>query len=213
MGMIFGQNTNELEERIEELESRLDQARAERDAAREEIDRLQREANGAKAIAESAVERQVEHAEPLNDLTGTIETLDQDRIAWKATRNHIVKLLIPQGARVVHPYHDEVGTPGFHNFEVRKKRTDKAVVVGFYNVDGYGSANERRQVSTAGKIADDRMAAASRDRSMHDDTFTYEVGEEVEPEYALNTNLHTECHSGIHIFATKDEALAWYSAD
>jgi len=214
MGLIFGGSTKENAEKIESLKS--DIASAE-DRARRAEDKARR----AHMRAENAEQRAVSKAEDaatiahalnslhtgsvaeLEDKDGVVETVDDPRIAWKATDNQVVKLLIPEGATVVHP----------EKTANNKKRGDKAIPLSFYDVGedvtyhnrAFGSPTEERE-----RYVEDDPNTTVEDNSIRSRTFTYEIGEPATPDEDLDTDVTAECRSGVHFFPTKEDALNWY---
>lgn len=141
--------------------------------------------------------------EPNNDLTaadehppidpkpGTVEVLDRHRVAWKALQNSLARLVIPAGTIVVYPEDPGVLGPN-------KLRAEKAYVEGIYSPYGH----KRDEVGDSRK----RPSCISR----HDASFRYTQGKMVEPEEPLDATVENDCESGIHFFATKEEAEEWY---
>lgn len=80
------------------------------------------------------------------------KVLEVDFVAYKATREHIVKLVIPAGSMVVNP-----------RMHTDKMRASKAIVKEFYDPSGYESP---------------RLV----DESIHRGGFLYKKGEEVSPD-------------------------------
>lgn len=189
---LFGPSKSELADRIDELENKLDEARDEADTAHARADIAYDRAGEAKKEAKQNAQTAAEIAHALHgmatnlpqveSLNDEVETLDEPHIAYKATENYIVELVLPAGTTVVHPY----GT---------KKRCDQAIVTAFYNADRYG--------------VEDAPALETQDHSKYDWSFDYNIGEKVTPEDALNTDSSVECESGIHFWRTKDGALHW----
>lgn len=206
---FFGPSKAELEERINDLEDRLADAEDEAESAKrragtanDKATEAQRkateEAEKAAEIAHALNELHVGEVAPLKDKKDVVETLDSPRIAWKATENQIAKLLIPEGATVVHP--DGAGD---------KKRGDEAIVLAFYDYNdkqvynGLGGPITREQYAE-GPVLE------TEDRSKRSSTFKYEIGEKVTPNEDLNANTEAECRSGVHFFPSKQSALDWY---
>jgi hypothetical protein len=220
---LFGPSKTDLEERINELEDKLEDAEdrardAERQAERA-YDRAGKAMGNAKEAARRAREAKDDAKENAHtafelaraldgvDASGAkpfrrkredeVAELDKARIAWKATRNHIAKLLLPEDTTVVFPRNGN------------KCRADQAIVLGFYNVNmkaEYGHSGTKRT-----KYAADKIAFETTDFSLHNQNFEYGVGERVTPDNGeLNTDTSRECETGIHFFRTEDEALDWY---
>lgn len=225
MGLIFGGSTTQNEQRIEELEqmvkdqkstiSRLerreDTARGMARNANTRAAEAQRTADKAKKAAEEnaraafhlavAYEQYDDDLNAVTNKSEEVETLEEPRVAWKATRNYIVKLLIPEGATVVHPKYGS------------KKRTDKAVVLELHEVEEEVFTNRDifgNEVTRTKKKMEDEIALETSDNSRRDSSFTYEVGEMVTPEEDLNKTVDNECCSGIHFFTSIEEAVDWY---
>jgi len=216
MGLIFGGSTTENREEIEELKSRVEdaesraddaerRARRAQDRAAAAEDRAISEAENAAKIAHALNELHTEGVAALEDKDGVVEELDSPRIAWKATNEQIVKLLIPEGSTVVHP----------ENSANTKKRGDKAIPLAFYDT----GENVHREPSTFGSTSttyrdqyvEDDPNTTTQDSSMRRGRFKYEIGEPATPEDDLDTDVQAECRSGIHFFPTKDDALGWYN--
>lgn len=212
---LFGPSKSELEDRIDTLERKV---RIAEDTAREAKDDARKAKHDAKRAAQTAedlvsgmvhtFETLSENGHQFNTVSkafGCVEELDEPAIAWKATANYIAKLYIPDGATVVHTH----GT---------KKRTNKAVVIAFYDVEKTFDRDpfydvrknfdhdltERNEI----EVNDDPTAVAV-DSSRYDASFTYRVGETVIPRESLNTNVEKECTNGIHFFRTKEQAAEW----
>lgn len=203
---LFGPSKSELMDRIEELERDLEHER-------ERVDDVEDRAQSADIDSANAIERIQDTEQRLDaafDLIQTleriseipnvrnknciIETLDEPRIGWKSTQNRIVKLLIPEGATVVHP--DKTS----RHYIGDKKRTDKAIPLELYEV--YNSTISGTQSTS--KVRD--VTATST----HDRGFKYNIGEVATPVDGLDKSLNTECTDGIHFWCTKQEALDWY---
>lgn len=183
MGLL-GPSKSELEARIDELEGRCDELHTRVKRTEKAADRAGECANQIQRSLEGIVD-QYKTVEDKNDV---VETLDTPKVAWKATQNYIVKLLIPEGATVVHPVPQSYGP--------RKKRTDVAIVVQFYEV---GDTFENQLIPTRETV----------DRSKRTKYFTYEVGERITPDCPLATNTDVECTDGIHFFCSQEAAIDW----
>lgn len=203
MGFIFGGSTAQNEDEIEKLEQRIDELESETRSLQLGNDNLHSRLNdqqqrieqqNAAAAKLADVAQSLADTNELEDKEDVVETLDEPKVVWKATRNYVAKLLLPEGATVVHPVRDNRG----FNATVNKKRTDEAIVCAFYEVNlGFGE-NEIKQV-----------ALDDVDLSRRTDTFEYEIGEVVEPRDDLDTNTDAECTDGVHFFCTVDEAIYW----
>ena len=97
-------------------------------------------------------------------------------IAWKATRNYICQL--------------EIIGDRTSNLINRKCRTNKAKILGFYNIDK------------------ELLSDVTSDNSKHDSTFIYKLGEIVEVPNWSN-DFRIDCAEGIHFFITFAEAKEW----
>lgn len=219
---LFGPSKTELEDRIAELEDALDEKdrrvndlstrvkEAERTA-----NRANREALAAQQDARDAREEAEEYArsaldlarvidqhdeagaEPLPEKEDAVETLDTPSIVWKATRNHIVKLLLPEDTTVVYPSNDS------------KHRADQAIVLEFYDVEV--TTKRKFHGTEKQKNVSDDIALETTDTSRHSSDFEYQVGERVTPDNGeLDTDTSVACTTGIHFWRTQDEALDWY---
>ncbi len=123
--------------------------------------------------------------EKLEDKEEVVETLDEPKVAWKATLNAIVELVIPAGETVVHPQYATFTSK-------HKKRCSKAFVKDFH-------------------VPETDMGSPDfRDSAKRDGDFKYRVGTFVEPEESLDTSTYSNCKSGIHMFTSKSEAEEWY---
>lgn len=109
---LFGPSKSELEARIEDLANKADMAKSEAKLAEDKADRAHKRADRAERRATEKAEdaAQIAHAlseihtadvGSLGDKRDEIEILDEPAIVWKATQNHIVKLLLPEGTTVV----------------------------------------------------------------------------------------------------------------
>jgi hypothetical protein len=199
---LFGPSKSELQQRIDELESHIEavedramRAENEADAAYRKVDdyaqRIEEKAENAVTIAHALNELHVGEVEELEDKNGTVEVLDEPRIAWKATSKHVLKLLLPEGAKVVHP----------EDSRDDKKRGDQAIPLAFYDVE---------QETFGDLYAEDEPTTTVEDRSQNRCGFEYNIGEKATPEEPLNTDIGAECRSGIHFFASKGKAFMWY---
>jgi len=92
----------------------------------------------------------------------------------------IIKLMIPEDANKV---------CGYSN----KCRCDKAVVVEIQTMSG----------DVLGFDLKNRVC------SMYDESFLYNVGDIVKPEYDFDPNPLNECSSGIHFFTKREDAVAY----
>lgn len=215
MGLIFGGSTTENREEIEELKSRVEdaegrvrdaesRARRAHDRAAAAEERAINEAENAAKIAHALNALHAGSVAELEDKDGVVETLDEPRIAWKSTEDHIVKLLLPEGATVVHP----------ENSANNKKRGDEAIPLAFYDT----GENVHRDTSAFGsttstyrdQYVEDDPNTTIEDSSMRSGLFKYEIGEPATPEDDLDTDVTAECRSGIHFFPSKDDALGWH---
>lgn len=202
MGFLFGGNSAKNADRIEELEERLDEARSRADnamaRARSAEDWAEDYAETAVTIAQAAQENALGDLDTVNSKTNTVETLDEPKIAWKATQNFVVKLLLPEGAQVVHP---ESGD---------KKRADEAVVLSFHEVDERPADNTFADVHRMEEYVVEDPALATTDNSKYDYSFEYNIGERVTPNNGFNTSTTSRCTAGIHFFCSKEAALHWF---
>jgi len=199
---LFGPSKSELADRIEELEATVEEQKQQmQDEILSLKERVDRKEDEARSQAENAA--QIAHAvgrihtnnfKEVQDKDGVVETLDEPRLAWKATNNNVVKLLIPEGARVVHPWKSDVSRG-------RKKRTDEAIPVAFYDVKKGGIIFSKKR--------DEQPNMMVSDRSKKDSMFEYNIGEKATPNKPLNTRLDKECTSGIHFFTTEEKAVKW----
>lgn len=180
---IFGPSKAELEGRINDLESQLEDANEDRRELRDGV----KDAVKTARQASRAVRGITDSIETVEDKSMLVETLDEPRIGWKATKNHIVKLYLPKGTRVVHPE---------NSWGNNKKRCNKAIVVQLYEASNF----------TYGSLI---PTTNLYDRSRYQDDFSYSVGHEVTPNTPLDTDLESECTSGIHFFCSKEEAIDW----
>lgn len=203
---LFGPSKSELEDRIEALENELESARSTANNAKQNAERAHRRARKAEERATEKAEMAAEIAHSLSDLhtpeagdlddkSGVVEKLDEPKIVWKATRQHIAKLLLPEGTTVVHPNHGE------------KKRADQAIVLAFHNVE---TCFEDRLTTMTEEYVDPDPACVIEDRSNYLASFQYKIGDTVTPNEKLNTDITVACESGIHFFTTQDRALDWY---
>ncbi len=65
--------------------------------------------------------------------------------------------------------------------------------------------NKARVVTIVNPLTGEKM---DKDRSIHDSTFIYTVGNIVRGRF--DSNINEVCSSGIHYFKTYDAALDWY---
>lgn len=202
---LFGPSKAELEQRIDELESHIDtveeralQAENEASAANRKVDdyrcQLNEKAENAATIAHALNELHVGEVEELENKSGTVEVLDEPRIAWKATSNHVLKLLLPEGTKVVHP----------EDSRDDKKRGDQAIPLAFFDV-----TRRARMFEYDVRVADEPTESVN-DTSQNRGRFEYTIGEKATPEEPLDTDISAECRSGIHFFTSKDRAFSWY---
>lgn len=123
--------------------------------------------------------------------------LPKGTIVWKKTRsdrygNVIVKLkvladgVVPTCSRTSDTYSG------------RKCRVPKAKVLGMWGCDSRATRNGLTK-----RLGSKREVSYST----HDCSFKYEVGKVVRPVYPFNSDAHSVCTSGIHVFRTKQEAL------
>lgn len=182
LGLARSSTVASLKEDIEELED--ENSRLER--SRDNYRRKKNETYQAKKEAERALTAALEHGEfaDLKDKKRKVETLDEPRVAWKRGQNYVIELVIPAGERVVHPFES------MH--EDNKKRVSKAYVRQFYWPE------------TGEKV--ERRFSSEYDRSFHRGDFIYKEGKFVTPNNNLDTDTCKTCTSGIHCFATREEA-------
>lgn len=199
MGLILNRGNERLdalEEQVEDLEDDLREAEAQQAKLRGRISNL--------TTLVRTTQEMVDIPE-LEDKEDVVETLDEPRIAWKGTRDQIVKLLIPEGASVVHPKQTH-GSNAHH-----KKRVDKAIALMMFDA----SVRNVPQRTTDPYVAEPCTETVVEESdstiatSKHDNTFHYRVGERVEPD-RFRTSTEIECTNGIHVFCTQDEATEWY---
>lgn len=119
---------------------------------------------------------------PTTPIDGEAITLNRDRIAWKSTRDGIVKLLIPEGEEIVAP-----------SGSMPKLRASAAVPLEIQYPGG-----TTKICSTA--------------RSHHDPNFQYELGKVARPEKGLDRSTSVTCSSGIHFYPTRHFARQHHRA-
>lgn len=125
-----------------------------------------------------------------------VTKLRQPRHGYKATRNGIIRLIIPAGAKVAIPV-----TPTGMGLD-RKLRASKVYVDKIVPVVGKG---DRR----GGSAALDNMLYNMAGQSFHDPTYTYEEGEFHEPDEFDDNPLHA-CSNGLHFFPRAAGARKWF---
>lgn len=189
MGLLFGGSTTENEEEIEKLKERVEWAKESVEEANNRAKQAEREVGHVRDSSLQAIEALHELFDELEDKDGMVETLDQPKVVWKATRQFICKLILPTGTTVVHPSKDHAHHGG-------KKRADQAVVAMFYNPHGVS------------KLA--HSTESTRGHSRQRGHFQYELGETVTPKGKLDKSLDEECTDGIHFFCDKQDAIDWY---
>lgn len=186
MGIIFNQQNDEeveeLEQRVDELEDRLENLKDEKDT----LDKIV-----ANIDQYGTIER---------EKSGKVETLDEPKVAWKATKHYILKLVIPKGARVVHPNGDSFGS---HYW---KKRTDKAMPVGFYDVRTLEDMQQWVFQNDEEALVYDETDYCHTQNG----DYEYVLGEMATPASYLDARVDEGCTSGIHFFTNKEDALDWY---
>jgi len=104
----------------------------------------------------------------------------EEIVAYKSLRHYVAKLKIPVGSRT------NIGRKGVVDPDHAKFRCDKARVLEIRH------KHTNRRVHSA--------------RSIHDPTFRYIVGKDVEPRGIYNTDPNNVCAPGIHFFLTKKAA-------
>lgn len=214
---LFSPSKSKLANRIEELRTRVDRVkydaeRAEREASKAaqrawDAERnaeiaeqtVEEYASAAAALAKVAQDQAIGDIDTIPDREHTIQTLDEPHLAWKATENYVVRLLLPEGTVVVHPKH---GTS-----PVSKKRVDQAIVLSFHDVNQNGKPGQFKRYQHE---VEDTPALDTIDNSNYDHSFDYEVGEMVHPKNGFSMNMDERCTEGIHVFPSQDEALNWY---
>jgi hypothetical protein len=199
---IFGADPEELEDAQGEAET------YERKYEVEKSEKLnaKRKKREQKRLAEhesSALDQVANELSKVPDVTDTVETLDQPRVAYKSVDTGVATLLIPEGATVVHPY---TSTP-----DLLKRRTDEAIVlkietVSEYDIHGHAYNNDEQDVV--------------RGESDTSGNVTYAVGTTVTPsdgdphagvDRSLDMNTSRECVGGIHFFRNKGAAKDWHN--
>lgn len=107
--------------------------------------------------------------------------LKENRHSYPHSTKVILKLFIEKGTLV----------GGYTKlFYERKLRTEQAIVVGIYHLDG-----RKLKSSLEPNI-----------RSLYKSTYKYSLGQVAVPEYEFSCNA-IECTSGIHFFGTFEEAV------
>lgn len=127
---------------------------------------------------------------------GGVTKLRVPRYGYKATRNGIIRLIIPEGAKVVVPV-----MPTNRGLD-RKLRASKVYVDKIVPVVGKGS---RR----TGSAPLDNMLRNMAAQSMHDPTYTYKQDEFHEPDEFDDNPVHT-CSNGLHFFHRPRGAKKWF---
>lgn len=203
MGILLGGSTVENEDRIEALEDELEKAQDDArraanvaDSVRRKTERVEEE---FEEFAEAMYNRfniETDDVAELEDKNGEVIRLEEERVAWKATRNAIVKLLLPPTAKVVYP----TGTA----FGRKKLRTNMAFVADMYDPDEFAE-KEREFMGDA-----EDASGVFEDVSRHDGDFEYELGDLIQPEDELDDDVGVRCTSGIHLYRTKEGAIDHY---
>jgi hypothetical protein len=203
MGILLGGSTVENEDRIEALEDELEKAQDDArraanvaDSVRRKTERVEEE---FEEFAEAMYNRfniETDDVAELEDKNGEVIRLEEERVAWKATRNAIVKLLLPPTAKVVYPNGTHVGR--------KKLRTNMAFVADMYDPDEF--ANKEREFMSDAENA----SGVFEDVSRHDVDFEYELGDLIQPEDELDDDVGVQCTSGIHLYRTKEGAIDHY---
>lgn len=125
---------------------------------------------------------------------GKVITTRKDYIVYKVLQGGIAQLLIPKGTRIVvnehyGNYNKLMGT------YAKKLRSNKAIVLAI--IPAY--------MTLAGKKYVEIYSADKVFVSKYDYNFEYRMGKIVIPNY-FNSNPKDDCGSGIHFFATLEEA-------
>jgi hypothetical protein len=213
MVVMFGLFNDDAEERIDELEDEVESLSDTVQLYQDKVDRLKGRVADAELRAEvnklrvdvlSDQHLRKEYADfsELSDIykdpTGQTYVLSKTRVAWKATENYIVKLLIPRGATVV------FSRATF----VKKINPDSRLEV---RSDEAKSHKFRTNVAVVAEIetADGTYAPEYKDSSSHNPNFIYELGDVVEPEEPFDDSLKERCTSGIHFFPIREYAVDW----
>jgi len=203
MGILLGGSTVENEDRIEALEDELETAQEDARRAANVADNAQRKAerieNKFEEFAEAMYNRfniETDAVAELEGKDGEVVRLEEERVAWKATRNAIVKLLLPPTAKVVYPRHSAFGR--------KKLRTNMAFVADMYDPDEFAD-KEREFMSDA-----ENASGVFEDVSRHDNDFEYELGDLIQPENEFDDDVTARCTSGIHLYRTKEGAIEHY---
>lgn len=189
---IGGPSKAELQEQIDELERTLENTRRELDRTSTQV------GNNVEALDHmlSPSDDWREHERLNREKTGAVETLDEAHVAFKATRNCILAILIPKGEKVVHP-------------ESPTKVASPSQFGG-----GYGTATEKiykKRISGGIVMAMTVPMSGEQkwvDSAMHASDFEYNLGAYVEPD-EFDDDTRVECTNGIHVFATPKEAHTW----
>lgn len=78
------------------------------------------------------------------------------------------------------------------HYGLQKFRTNQALIKRIYSIDN--------------RYKDSKLTRAF---SEHDNDYTYEIGKMQEPEEEFSENKEKSCESGVHFFASEEEAKAW----
>lgn len=206
MGLL-GPSKSELADRIEELEEQLADAEQglshDISETKEQANRAENKVHALRDVVDALNEFDHEEAGELGRKYNVVNTLDEPKIVWKATRNKLAKLLLPEGTTVVHP------GKGASFSDKDKLRSDQAIVLGFEEVVEEEKFPNMR-ISDMHEVAADETALDNQDCSRKRSDFEYNVGEKVTPNNRFNRDTTVCCAGGIHFFRTKEEALDWY---
>lgn len=164
--------------RVSELEEKVDELQDDKQRLRSTTNRLDTHVSHLedavedhrKVLRETAVDYDFESLPRVPNKTGVCEELEEDCKAWKETENATVKLVIPEGTRVVWPDKNAFGS--------RKLRAEKAVVADIVNT------------------YDDTLI----DKSQYDPSFEYIIGDTVTPDNGFDPRTDGPCHGGIHFY-------------
>ena len=120
----------------------------------------------------------------------------------------IVQLEIPDDAKVVRP----LIVDKFTSRESNKLRCSRALVKAIFTIDGFKMPDDT--VAYSVYRVDDIISYALEDtktflNAVKDIVFKYAVGMTVRPEEKFSESIFTPCASGIHFFATLEEATKY----
>lgn len=166
--------------------SKLEEAREQKERAEDRAEKESTQRQRAERGASTLIDVLPELPEKSDEVMET----EQPYVCYKAVREGIACLVIPEGATVVYPSHK---TQFSDYTKAYKIRTSEARVVAIRQGQ-YGNGDMLRSGT-----------------SEHDWTFNYRQGHTVTPEGEVDRDTHKQCTDGIHVWRKHRDATKWYS--